>query len=347
VKISVIIPVYKAEKYLRRCIDSVINQTYKNLEIVLVDDGSPDKCGLICDEYAQNDNRITVIHKENEGVSKARNSGIKVVSGDYIYFLDSDDFIELNTISILHRHAIETNADIIIGNYKAINQNNEIKPCNPFNRKSFTKRDYKNTSEKFKYFFGKSYGRNVWNRFYKTSYLKSLDIVFEEDNLNYAEDFLFNLKVFIHSPSVVLVNEYTYYYFQNDNSITNSYKRDLTEKYLTLLNSFYEYAKELDKLNKNLDLIAFIAFNAIDISALNCYQYSDKKFVDMKNELKKFKKSSITNKAIRALAKGKYLKDVPRMDWKYYAWIVSIFFTLNFLNTTTLLLLIRFKIKNR
>ena len=93
-KISVIVPVYKVEPYLRKCLDSIINQTYRNLQIILVDDGSPDNCGAICDEYASKDSRIEVIHEENGGVSAARNAGLKLAAGDYIGWVDSDDWIE-------------------------------------------------------------------------------------------------------------------------------------------------------------------------------------------------------------------------------------------------------------
>ena len=92
-KVSIIIPVYKVEAYIRECLDSVIRQTYKNLEIILVDDGSPDQCGQICDEYAQEDSRIQVIHKENAGVSAARNTGIDAATGTYMIFADSDDVL--------------------------------------------------------------------------------------------------------------------------------------------------------------------------------------------------------------------------------------------------------------
>lgn len=92
--ISVIVPIYKVESYLNRCIDSIINQTYKNLEIILVDDGSPDRCGEICDNYAKLDSRIRVIHKINGGLSSARNAGLKIAKGDYIGFVDSDDYIK-------------------------------------------------------------------------------------------------------------------------------------------------------------------------------------------------------------------------------------------------------------
>jgi cellulose synthase/poly-beta-1,6-N-acetylglucosamine synthase-like glycosyltransferase len=92
--VSIIIPIYKVEKYIHRCIDSIINQTYKNLEIILVDDGSPDNCGLICDAYKKKDKRIKVIHKKNGGLSEARNEGLKIASGEYIGFIDSDDWVE-------------------------------------------------------------------------------------------------------------------------------------------------------------------------------------------------------------------------------------------------------------
>lgn len=102
--ISIIVPIYKVEPYLRQCLDSIVNQTYVNLEIILVDDGSPDECPKICDEYANKDKRIEVIHKENGGLSDARNAGLDICKGEYIYFLDSDDYIGNDTISILYQY---------------------------------------------------------------------------------------------------------------------------------------------------------------------------------------------------------------------------------------------------
>ena len=110
--ISVIVPVYKVEEYLCECLDSIINQTYKNLEIILVDDGSPDNCGKICDEYALKDSRIKVIHQQNGGLSAARNAGLDIANGDYIGFVDSDDYIELNMYEELYNSLNENNADM-------------------------------------------------------------------------------------------------------------------------------------------------------------------------------------------------------------------------------------------
>ena len=113
-KISVIVPVYKVEPYLRKCLDSIINQTYRNLQIILVDDGSPDNCGAICDEYASKDSRIEVIHQENGGVSAARNAGLKLAAGDYIGWVDSDDWIEPDMYAYMLENMQKYEADIAV-----------------------------------------------------------------------------------------------------------------------------------------------------------------------------------------------------------------------------------------
>ena len=113
-KISIIIPVYRVETYLPKCIESILVQTYKNLEIILVDDGSPDRCGKICDEYQKKDGRIRVIHKKNEGVARARNDGLDCATGDYISFIDSDDWIAPDAYEKLYRGLQENGADCAI-----------------------------------------------------------------------------------------------------------------------------------------------------------------------------------------------------------------------------------------
>lgn len=115
--ISIIIPIYNVEKYIHRCVDSVISQTYQNLEIILVDDGSPDNCGKICDEYAMKDNRIKVIHKENGGLSDARNYGIDSATGEWLFFLDSDDWIHPQTIEKLYDAAMKNNVSVSLCTY--------------------------------------------------------------------------------------------------------------------------------------------------------------------------------------------------------------------------------------
>ena len=121
--VSVIIPIYKVEKYLRKCIDSVLNQTYQDFEIILVDDCSPDNCPKICDEYAKTDGRIKVIHKENGGVSSARNAGIKIANGEYLSFIDSDDSVEENFLQILVEGLENNGADLCTTKHKKVFEN--------------------------------------------------------------------------------------------------------------------------------------------------------------------------------------------------------------------------------
>ena len=113
-KVSVIVPVYKVENYLKKCVNSLINQTLKDIEIILVDDGSPDSCGKICDEYAKNDSRVKVIHKQNEGLSEARNVGIMAAKSPYIGFVDSDDYVAEDMYEMLYENLIKTNADVSV-----------------------------------------------------------------------------------------------------------------------------------------------------------------------------------------------------------------------------------------
>ena len=136
-KISVIVPVYNVEKYLNDCIDSIINQTYKNIEIILVDDGSNDSSGSICDEYAKKDNRVRVIHKVNGGLSSARNAGLDEVTGDYVMFCDSDDMFLPTSCEVMFEEIEKRNADYIVGNYQNCTEEGELWENPVFNKEKY------------------------------------------------------------------------------------------------------------------------------------------------------------------------------------------------------------------
>ena len=121
--ISIIVPIYKVEKYLKKCIQSIMNQTYLNFELILVDDGSPDDCPMICDNYAKLDNRIVVLHKQNGGLSDARNAGLDVARGEYIGFVDSDDFIANNMYEKLLSGLLAEDADMAVCNFSYVDEN--------------------------------------------------------------------------------------------------------------------------------------------------------------------------------------------------------------------------------
>lgn len=206
--VSVIIPVYKVEKYLNQCIESVVNQTYQNLEIILVDDGSPDNCPKMCDEWAKKDSRIKVIHKENGGVSSARNMALEVFKGDYLCFLDSDDTIHPNYIEVLHNAIKENNADVSVCNWKKVYDIN-----NPQNKKlNSEKLSYKvfNNSNIFDLLYNKQIPlvMALWLKMYAREIFKDIrfpDVVVSEDDA-IIHKVLFNCKRLVYVDCVLYNN---------------------------------------------------------------------------------------------------------------------------------------------
>ena len=211
--ISVIIPVYKVERYLDRCVESIVNQTYTNLEIILVDDGSPDNCPKMCDAWAEKDNRIKVMHKTNGGVSSARNMALKVTQGAFIYFMDSDDSVELDTIEKAYKSIVSNGADLVIWGYKVI-ENEETKLVNEQQMLSVNLHD----AECFLNLYNKNLLNALWNKLYRRELIKdSFDI-----ELTWGEDLLFNLNYFKNAKKVNVLSDcmYNYYTFFNPNALT-------------------------------------------------------------------------------------------------------------------------------
>lgn len=208
--VSIIIPVYKVEKYIHECINSVINQTYKNLEIILVDDYSPDLCPQICDDYSKKDSRIKVIHKtHNSGISVARNTGFEICSGEYVYFLDSDDYIERDAIDTLVSEAKYHSADVVFFDFKRIRDTNKKKylpDC--FIRKGQYTNPLKGIDMLCKLLKKKEYKPMVWLLFIRKDLLIMNKISFFPGILHEDELFTFNLFLFgnrvVHLPELLI-----------------------------------------------------------------------------------------------------------------------------------------------
>lgn len=175
-KISIIIPVYNVEKYIKKCLDSVINQTYKNIEIIVIDDGSTDKSSSICDEYAKKDKRIRVIHQENKGLSGARNTGLKYITGDYITFIDSDDYVEKDYVEYLYNLIIEDDYDISACNFVKIYEKN-------IDKKNGDNKYILNREQAFSMMLDieNNFTTTAWAKLYKKNLFK--DIKFPENEI--------------------------------------------------------------------------------------------------------------------------------------------------------------------
>lgn len=246
--ITIVIPVYNVKKYIERCIKSVINQTYKNIEIILVDDGSTDESGDICDEYAKKDNRIKVIHKKNGGLSDARNFGIDAANGKYISFVDSDDFVTNNYVEVLYNLIKNNDSDISVCIWKNIFEDNK------------TKKSY------FTLFHREITATNLvmlqhmlYQKLFDTSACAKLYDISLFDNIRFPkgklyEDLATTYKLFLKSKTISYSNDEIYYYFVRNNSITQSeFKEkdmDLIEISETLLKTLMEVDYKMGLRNK-------------------------------------------------------------------------------------------------
>lgn len=213
-EISIIVPVYNVEKYLKKCVDSILNQTFRDFELILVDDGSPDNSGDICDQYAREDNRVRVIHKQNGGLSSARNAGIENAKGKFLSFIDSDDYIDTDMIEILHNDIVSDEIDIsTIGYYDQYGSNiiNSQKNINSMEILS-------NEQAIEKILEGKELTANVWNKLYKSKLFETIRFV---DKV-IAEDAFIIVDLLLLCRNVSLNKNFKYHYVHRKASITTS-----------------------------------------------------------------------------------------------------------------------------
>ena len=245
-KITIIVPVYNVEHYLDKCLDSLINQTYKNLEIIVINDGSIDNSGIICQEYAQKDNRIIYIEKENGGQSEARNMGLDRMTGSYVTFVDSDDWIELDYVEILYKKITEYQADIAVGNYYSFNETEGMYYFHIFGD-SYHEKVYDNVSI-FENLYEsqemKSFALiSVWGKLYKADLVKHLRF----DIGKLGEDGYLNQKIYLLAEKTIYLNKGLYAYRQREGSSS----RIWTEKWMHAL---------VDAMSERITLLANMGY---------------------------------------------------------------------------------------
>ena len=262
--ISVIIPVYKVEKYLEKCVDSVINQTYKNLEIILVDDGSPDNCPKICDEYAKKDKRIKVIHKENGGVGSARNKGMEKAVGEYITFVDSDDWLEKNFIQemlfIINKYKVDY---VTCGYYRVYENKKEIINGN-LEEIVIDSKEYVNKLLNVQNGYG-----FVHMKLIKKEKISSLRF---EEKLVVGEDALFNIQLCKNIEKIVIYNKPLYNYYFNTNSVVRKYNNEYCNNYLKSMIYMSEYIrKNYNNIETIINLYNYIVYHVMLICVNYCY----------------------------------------------------------------------------
>lgn len=249
-KVSIIVPVYNVEKYLNRCIQSLLNQTLKDIEIIMVDDGSPDRCPQMCDNYAKKDNRIKVIHKQNAGLGYARNSGLEIATGEYIAFVDSDDFVNSQMYETLYNNAVSTKADVVYSGFrKEFNKNRflNVRECNI--RTEYNKNDMSKLILDFiaaPPYHKKEYihDMSVWHSVYRHNIIKDYHLRFTSERDYASEDIIFQIDFLNCCTKVVFIPNILYYYCYNQTSLTKSFTIKKFDKIKALYNILFEKVKQ-------------------------------------------------------------------------------------------------------
>jgi glycosyltransferase involved in cell wall biosynthesis len=249
-KISIVVPIYKVEKYLHRCVDSILNQSYKNLEIILVNDGSPDNCGNIAEQYAVADSRVKVIHKNNGGLSDARNYGMQYVTGEYTIFVDSDDWLDPYMVEKLFNVSMIYQADVVqVAFYYAYDEYLQ------FDSRVYGQKDppavFNNNELMEQLVINVKVKNFAWGKLYKTSLIK--DLPFKKGVL--FEDVFWAHKVMQRVSTFVLLNDPMYFYYQREDSIVSTYTprnldiiKGLKERHAFILNNYKELEDESNKI---------------------------------------------------------------------------------------------------
>ena len=274
--ISVIVPVYKVENVLNYCIDSILNQTYKNFELILVDDGSPDNSGKICDEYAKKDSRITVIHKENGGVSSARNCGIDAAKGKYICFVDSDDYPCKNyLLDMVNMCKKFDECDLLLGGFNVVsdyksNIEKKVLFTEDHNYSCVSRLDFVRMYEKWVI-------QMPWNKLYKLKIIQTSKIRFDE-NFSLGEDVLFNIDYLTNSNgNIAILNKPIYNYTRTRiESLDNKYYPDLKSIYDSIYKRIFEFCDEFNLSNTDIQHMYASYFYSIENVLKNTFSEKNK-----------------------------------------------------------------------
>ena len=315
--VSIIVPIFNGEEYIDRCIGSILKQSYMNIEVILVDDGSNDNSRQICERYEENDCRVKLICKKNSGVSAARNTGIESAKGEYIQFVDVDDYMDENMTESLVT-SMKNNVDFVICGYKNIYEKgivvkNTISDISRF----CTKGEFLN---EFGVFFKRLLINSPWNKLYKKSIIIDNELMFDV-NMRLGEDLLFNLKYLDKCRDIDVLPIYPYNYYQlNDNSLTSKYKNDHFDTEKFIYNQIRSFLKDNNCFSgENVQNVEIMYTRSIISSFQNLYNLKnglDKKsrkqvikniFNDfqVRDDIKYFKYGNIQSKIIGILIKYK------------------------------------------
>lgn len=325
--VSIIIPVYRTEAYLKECIASVLQQDYEEMEVILVDDGSPDDCPGLCDWYAERYGNIRVLHQENQGAGAARNAGINEAQGEFVLFLDSDDLLnQPNSIRKLMEIALKMQADIVTGNYRRF----QGERYGPVNRHHLRNGDYAKTVDfRFRGFLIEGHLIMGGGKLYRRDFLLRNHLWYKRQI--YMEDKLHNMMCCACEPVYAFVDDCVYLYRITKDSRTQQYQektKKLEKDWIYVAEYFYHYLKKRQQLEQFGDILAFHVFCGvftIGRHSLQAGRMRGKKTVEI---LRDYGKNHLVHHTLLILSKGKYQDEIRSPVWKILMQSASILFSM-------------------
>lgn len=247
-KVSIILPIYNVEKYLDRCMQTLLGQTLREIEIVMVDDGSPDNCPVMCDRYAAADSRIKVIHKKNAGLGMARNSGLEIATGEYVAFLDSDDYVDIHTYEILYKTAIENETpQAVYCGLNKVKDSGEVYSTHS-DYATFTRILGNNNCKRVATEMvarldrgrGAKYYMSVWHAIYSREFMHVHDIKFCSEREFMSEDLIFDMDFFSVADNVVFIPDKLIYYCDNGSSLSRVFQKNRFDRFIVMYHKILE-----------------------------------------------------------------------------------------------------------
>jgi len=296
-RVSVIMPVYQVEEYLARCIDSVLAQTFSDFELILVNDGTKDRCPAIMQAYAEKDARIRQVHKENGGLSSARNAGLDIAKGEYIAFIDSDDYAAPTWLEDIIRAADETGAEQVLYNYQLVVDGEEKGPYLRFEDETIDVDRLGLANYFYQYWMPYKHGQEAWSKLYRRDVIEKNGLRFAPNKEVFAEDTHFSAMYLMHTHRIAALKAPYIYYIQRGDSLMGMKKPKLAWRLMTLSVRLWEYAQRVGRFDEIKNVLPVLCYDKLITKGIRL----DPKLDDVYAAMEEYRENDTMKRLLRAL----------------------------------------------
>ena len=296
-RVSVIVPVYQVEAYLPKCLDSILAQTFADFELILVDDGTKDGCPAIMQAYAQRDGRIRQIHKENGGLSSARNAGLDAARGEYIAFVDADDYVAPRWLEETVRAADQTGAQQVLYNYALVVDGREQGPYLRFESGTIDVDRLGLANYFYRYWMPYRHGQEAWSKLYRRSVIEENGLRFAPNDEIFAEDTLFSAQYLMHTHKIAALDTPYVYYVQRGDSLMGMKKPRLARRLMTLSVRLWDYAMACGRFDEIKDVLPVLCYDKLITKGIRL----DPELADVHRAMEEYRENGTMRSLLRAL----------------------------------------------